>query len=398
MTCDTIHARTASSSGVLSVTSRSEVDYLERLGMVLEHAMQSGPPATVTELLRQGQGATPDIVLDWLSATYGRSHIPSQVLRSGKRNAPRPELHPLLFEWYFDSESVGFMAEAVAGFGSDILCLGTPTVAAELCRFAQAGPVALVDADAGVVERFRYLNRLNSLHVGELDTFPEGALYSVVVADPPWYLADALRWLKVARRHVRTGGAIVMPIFPELTRPTASEERDQILAAAERLGRPELFLNRLVYETPRFEEDALRALGITDVGDWRAADLLVVRDVQGPADWNDLDGVHRGLTGWRRFEIGPQVIMLREFETVARTNSVFVPIAGCPRNTLTSVSERDPRRGMIGLWTSRNRVAAVGDTAQAKAMLLDLSRETTAIPSAGGSSAHLFLRDLLFAT
>lgn len=397
MACHTMNARTARGSRVEPDASGPGADYFERLGTVLERAMQSGPPATITELLRHGQGATPDIVLSWLSATYGASHIPTQVLRSQKRNTARPQLHPLLFEWYFNRDSIEFITEVIAGFDSHILCLGTPSVAAELCRLNQTGSVTLVDADAGVIERFQHLARLDTLHVGELDTFPTGRAYSVVVADPPWYLADTLRWLKVARSHTRRGGTIVMPIFPELTRPTASAEREQLFAAAERIGRPELWPNSLVYETPLFEEEAFRALGINEVGDWRTADLLVIRNVTGPADWPDLGGIHRGLDGWRRFEIGPQVVMLRELETVARTNSVFVPIAGCPKNTLTSVSERDPRRDLIGLWTSRNRVAAVGDTAQAAAMLLELSGEFTMNPRGRGTSAYLFLHDLLLA-
>ena len=397
MACQTIDAGTARGRRSKPRTSASGADYLERLGTVLEQAMHSGPPATITELLRHGQGATPDIVLSWLSATYGASHIPTNVLRSEKRNAPSPQLHPLLFEWYFDRDSIEFITEVIDALNSDVLCLGTPSVAAELCRMSQKGSVTLVDADAGVTERFRSLATLDTLHVGELDSFPVDRPYSVVVADPPWYLADTFRWLKVARRHTRRGGTIVMPIFPELTRPTASAEREQLFAAAERIGRVELWPNSIVYETPLFEEEAFGALGIQELGDWRTADLLVIRNVEGSSDWPDMRGIHRGLDVWRRFEIGSQIVMLRELETVARTNSVFVPIAGCPKNTLTSVSERDPRRGLIGIWTSRNRVAAVGDTAQAAAMLFELSGEATVVPRGRGASSYLFLQDLLLA-
>ncbi|NCD20137.1 MAG: hypothetical protein EOL89_09160 [Actinobacteria bacterium] len=369
-------------------------DYLERLATALERSVGSGLNTTITELLRSGRGATPEIILGWLSGTFGSAHIPSATLPPDSAPEPIPELHPLLFEWYFDAPSVKFVTTLISGEADDVLCLGAPTVANDLCRQSQVHSVTLVDADSGIPRRFPCLDR-NSLHLGELDSFRPNRTFTVTVADPPWYLADALRWLKIARRLTRDGGSIVMPLFPELTRPGADRERDTVLQAARTIGRTDLYPASLVYRTPQFEEATLRALGITSTGDWRSADLLVVRDLNGAAEWEEPRGAHRGIDGWRHYTVGTQVVMLRETPTVDNSDSVFVPIPGCPNNTLTSVSGRDPRRELIGIWTSRNKVASVGDVSHAAALLESINHSADALSIGDGSSAFLFLRELL---
>jgi Probable N6-adenine methyltransferase len=379
-------------SGVPWVSQNKDADYLARLSHELLGALSGQRPKTLTQLLRAGQGATPDVVLNLLAGVFEADQLPTAVLESvGYPEVP--ELHPLLFEWYFDAPSVRFIAEVVMGAGHNILCLGTPSVANYLAG-AQGRPrVTLVDADPGVPHRFPELQRAD-VHVGELDSFVGSTDYSVVVADPPWYLADTLRWLRTAHQRVRQGGTIILPLFPDLTRPEASAERATIFAAAERIGRAELWARKVVYRTPGFEQQAFRALGLPETGDWRTADLLVVRQVHGHAKLGVPNRTHRGLEGWRRFEIGAQVVMLRELETSPHDASVFLPIAGCPRNTLTSVSERDPRRALVGLWTSRNRVAAVGNVREAARLLSHFAGESQELPREA-LSAWMFLQDLL---
>lgn len=371
----------------------AEADYLARLGDELHRTMEWGIDS-LTDLFRAGLGATPDIILDILNGSHNPADIPSNI-RPAEVIVEDPELHPLLFEWYFDSASARFVAEVGLGAGHDILCLGTPSVASQLATASVRPDVTLVDADESVANRFPSLSKAR-VHVGELGSFRLSRSYSVVIADPPWYFEDTMRWLEVAATAVRDGGTIVLPLFPELTRPSATRERTRILAEAGSLGQVELWNGRVTYRTPGFERHALAALGVKDTGDWRQGDLLAIRHVSHLSKPWPTSRVHMGLEGWRRFTVGPQVVMLRDIETTSQSPVTFLPIAGCPRNVLTSVSERDPRRSLVGLWTSRNRVAAVGDVAKAARLLEFIAGDSHEVPRDAGS-AWTFLQNLLLA-
>lgn len=270
----------------------------------------------------------------------------------------REELHPLLYEWYFTRPSTEFVAQIAASAADNWLCLGTPSVASELTK--HRGRLQLVDADPAVVGRFKELRGIPGLSISEVGGDRSLSVADVTIIDPPWYLGDVYRWLRIARSNTRDGGTIVAPIFPELTRPAAWRERGEILALAETVGTVELHPTAVSYSTPRFELETLRALGLPDPGDWRVADLLVIRNVQGKPAWPRENAIHLADTGWSTFLVNEQVIKLRIRVTGGASRALW-PIEGCPGNVLTSVSERDPRRASVDLWTSRNRVAQVGN-------------------------------------
>ena len=73
--------------------------------------------------------------------------------------------------------------------------------------------------------------------------------------------------------------------------------------------------------------------------------------------------VHLADEGWTTFRVDHQVVKLRDRRDEARFEDQppLESIDGCPGHVMTSVSERDPRRRLIDLWTSRNRVARVRD-------------------------------------
>ncbi|MXG88419.1 hypothetical protein [Nocardioides flavescens] len=309
-----------------------------------------------------------------------------------------PELHPLLYEWYFTGHGAEVVAEHARGAGSRWLTVGTPSVASALV--GTPGSLALIDANDAVTLRFPNLVGAAQVLIGEVAAVIGRALPSdVVIVDPPWYLADVQRWLSLASQQVDSGGTIITTLFPELTRPSAGRERDNLLAACQRLGRVELRTAAVTYRTPRFELEALKALQLPDPGDWRVADLLIIRDVQRPAAAvaPDSASFHRGLVGWERFVIGPQVVFLSQRHSAADAPASVVPIVSCPGHVLTSVSERDSRRALVSVWTSRNRVATVLDPLQVRGWLQALARgEPAAVTAAAQKRADAqLLLDLI---
>lgn len=313
---------------------------------------------SLTGVLREARGAFPDVVLQLLKLMGFSRELPEAIIREEAYDFS-VELHPLLYEWYFNKPSTRLIAEVAASAASSWTCIGTPTIAHELSK--HSGYVRLIDADPAVATRFPSLLNIQSLHISEVGDQIPAEKTMVAIIDPPWYAPDVLRWLAVAQRLVENGGTIIAPIFPEMTRPSAWTDREHVLGAASALGDVELHPKVVCYSSPIFELETFRALGISDPGDWRVADLLVIRNVRGHIAPRPETNLRLADRGWTTFTIGRQVIKLRDAPTGSHEFEELLPIDGCPNNTLTTVSERDPRRPLIGVWTSRNRVAQVLD-------------------------------------
>jgi hypothetical protein len=349
----------------------------------------------LTETLREARGAFPDIAFEVLEEIRGTRPLPV-----GNTKEPGfdfdVELHPLLFEWYFTKTSTHYIREIATSNGSEWLCIGAPSIASLLAQ--HSGRVQLIDADPEVVSRFPLLSSIDGLYLSEIGDVSGPQLADVVVVDPPWYVGDVLRWLSIARAYTRDGGTIISPIFPELTRPRAWLEREQVLAAASSLGAVELHPASISYSTPRFELESMRALGIPDPGDWRVADLLVIRQTKGTATLSSTAPIRLADRGWSTFRVGTQVVKLKEASSEPGTGPALSPIDGCPDNVLTSVSERDGRRSQIGIWTSRNRVAKVEnwhDVASWLGLIQDPMSRSKLLESPPTSPSFQLLLDIL---
>jgi hypothetical protein len=75
------------------------------------------------------------------------------------------------------------------------------------------------------------------------------------------------------------------------------------------------------------------------------------------------------------------------------------PVPGTVDFVYTSVSRRDPHRGLIDIWTSRNRVAHVGDPSVVAELLNTLSmlvrRGSTTGAALDQVKAPIVLREVL---
>jgi hypothetical protein len=75
--------------------------------------------------------------------------------------------------------------------------------------------------------------------------------------------------------------------------------------------------------------------------------------------------------------VGSQLVSVRKQPAMQahrprRGGSALLPVPGVPDWVLDSVSARDPRRGDVDIWTSRNRVASLADPAETIALLKEL--------------------------
>ena len=278
------------------------------------------------------------------------------------------ELHVLNHEWYFTAASAKYISDLIQR-KAEIVCLGTPTVAAQLARDGRAATLV----ESNHLNRIRFPDLSTSVRViwGDVGRTPQIPLASAVVFDAPWYPSDVIRWLEIANRVCVVGGQIVFALFPQWIRSSAGSEREQVLELAATIGSLEVDRDRLVYKTPRFEAEALLAAGVPPAVSWRKADLVVLTKTKA-IDHISTTPAPTPHDHWETYLVDTQVVKLRKRSTFHPTVEL-APIPGCPGDVLPSVSQRDPRRRLVGIWTSRNRVASVANPKHVRRALVRLA-------------------------
>ncbi len=221
-----------------------------------------------------------------------------------------------------------------------------------------------LDRNPAVLRRFPVLRRAWSLHLDDIThAFEIGCGADVIIFDAPWYAHDVLMWAAIAVQLVKPSGILAFSLFPPLVRPSATAERQEILEFVSSVGDVEVAEDSLIYDTPLFEREALRGAGIEDPGNWRRGDLVLSRS-GGPerirSDRSQVapPGQFGARTGGVRSSRENPNAAPRTIQHRGTDLEDWQP----PKvSSISTVSARDALRNVIDLWTSRNRVAKVGD-------------------------------------
>jgi hypothetical protein len=247
-------------------------------------------------------------------------------------------------------------AHSAARPGDVIVCLGTPTVYQEAIQQGADRRVALVDANAAVVEHFARLGRWPRVWRVDLLHDPIPRLHSsVVVADPPWYWDELLAFVWSSSQICTLGGHVFLPLPPRGTRPGVVSEVQRLLDVARVMGFSVGGLDEgaVQYDSPWFEQNALRAAGIHLASyDWRRADLCVLRKVA--TNVMPRPAVIRRGGVWVEEELFGTRIKLRRKVAGRFTDPTLATLV--TRDVLPSGSRRNPVRKSVDVWTSGNRV------------------------------------------
>jgi hypothetical protein len=189
-----------------------------------------------------------------------------------------------------------------------------------------------------------------------------------VVADPPWYESEVLGFLWAARQICEQDGVVLMSVPPEGTRPGVDAEWRNIVSWAKTLGLQveDYRLGLLSYASPLFEQNAMIAGGVPPLnGAWRRGDLAAFRCAG--ACRGERPKV-RSRDVWEEHVIGDvRIRARRNGGLVGWSDPTLRRIA--PSDVLPSVSRRDPRRDLVDVWTSGNRVFRCGGTAVLRRIL-----------------------------
>ncbi|MFO1097227.1 MAG: hypothetical protein U1E81_02875 [Xanthobacteraceae bacterium] len=323
------------------------------------------------------KGAFPAVVAGSLQALINHERMFSnraawQYIR--QRSAPEP--HPIDFDWRFTRATSNSLADLACAQGS-VLCVGTPSVFEAIA--ARGGEALLLDRNPLLKFPKNSACRYTVTDLREKEELR--GEFDAAVLDPPWYPEHYRTWIARALTLLARPGVIYLALFRELTRPGASGDRDFVLSLLEALGNVSFLReHELIYSTPPFEAEVLAHLNLPVLPTWRVADLVRV-DVKDPHSiCLDKDG-YASEAPFDRFAVGDQVVVVRHPVNDTGPISYYNPGLGCDGFMLNSVSNRNPSRSDITVWTSRNRAAVATGTRRIAALLSRMTGNIQGKPS-----------------
>lgn len=331
---------------------------------------QAAMPLALSYYLEQTQGAYPvDVVatLADLGLHYREDGMAFHLQPTARTPVTRPassslfaDPHPADYDWRFNATTVSTLTQTLllTAHGGRIALLGTKTVFTPLVDCG--APVTLFNKSQAILNDLRaagYRYGLVECDLSRPLTTGHGH-YQVVLADPPWYMDYYRAFLRRAAELLAIGGTAYVSILPELTRPGAAQDRAAIEELAATMG---LYLldrqaGQLVYETPGFEQQALRMRGLY-CHDWRRGDLWTFRKLALPNTLPPEEPIREG-PAWVEYRLGMTRIKAKPAlpeETVRFTYRAVDPSG----SVLTHVSRRSPLRATIDVWTSANQAYVV---------------------------------------
>jgi hypothetical protein len=283
-----------------------------------------------------------------------------------------PLPHPLDFEWRFTNVSIDCLLRRmneIAGHRGKLLFVCTPAVA--LRAFDVNNPRQLIYAsrlDDPVTASLQEVcsGRMEFVEVRD-DLSSVGAAAALV--DPPWYDDIALPLVTQALRGLQEGGGLLMGIPDRLSNCSSAKMLSCIASDAKPFGMEcaQLLSGKLRYETPFFELNTLRHLGLRSVHpQWRTGRAVFGRRARTPIPH------HRFPVdeGWREVGDGGWRMRLRRCDNKSAGSGL---IRFDIRESVSRVATRAPAEEC---WTVGNRM---GFAAPRFAAALSDAPHTTAV-------------------
>jgi hypothetical protein len=179
--------------------------------------------------------------------------------------------------------------------------------------------------------------------------------YVAAVVDPPWYATEIRSWISWTSRFLAGRGQLIMSIWPTGVRPLEAIEFEELRGWIEGWADVEILPLIPHYERPPFERAAFRASEVGFLASPGVGRLLRISPNSVPT----LTAIAERRSRWLRFTLDGYQLALRFNDTIKPHHFLRVPNA---KNWVwPHVSKRAPGRENIGLWSSRNEVAMVGN-------------------------------------
>jgi len=313
------------------------------------------PQAVVRSLKHLASIPSAQIILDSVTKQF----VDSTNRSIGKDNG-LPIPHPLDFDWRFSERTVwdliGISLKLTTSRDT-IALLGSPSIfyaSENLDR-----QFVLVDNNT-YYEGNDWFGNGVAFHWNLFDDFTPDLTAQLVLADPPWYFEHQRAFLLNAAEICTVGGHILL-VSPKVgTRPGILQDWQSILALSQKLGLQYIgnAAHEVEYESPYFERNALKEVGIRNIpSNWRRADLAMFSKVKETRalprwSWPEEEWSNEAILGIKLRKDG---LFEKDFR-----NPLLISIV--PNDVLPSVSRSDPRRKIADVWTRGNRIFACEGT------------------------------------
>ena len=224
-------------------------------------------------------------------ARSDRLRLLGSARRQAGRGLPRhdarlPLPHPLDQDWRFTSGSTDALLAVAARLspaGRRLLLVCAPTVAFRAALLTPRWRVTVLARMSDPVVAALSKELGPKVDVVDVEDGADGLEADVAIADPPWYDDIAFPLLGAATAGLRRGGMLLCCYPDALTGAgrAASLTPDGLRQADPALAPLPSFTMRVRYETPLFEANALRALGLPGHHPrWRTGRVLAARKVR----------------------------------------------------------------------------------------------------------------------
>ncbi|MCC2643933.1 MAG: hypothetical protein K0S45_4346 [Nitrospira sp.] len=365
--------------------------YKKKLQTKILALLAQGPQRFI-DVVRGCEGAYPAVVRECLEGLPECVYAPvsAYLVKSAAEDISEErsvltsiEGNPVLCSWYFTAKACKRLELLRDWSRLRVAFLGAPRLYEWFAMHNQGKFRCLLDLDTFVLDRLGTLEETRSdviQNYNVSDPLPEAlkGKFDCVFFDPPWYPDEYPLWIMRAVQ-LAPNGLAHFSIFPELIRPTAWSERQQLFNLLKNYSDSFTLLSSFVdYDVPTFEDAQLRHAGIMNLGPWKSSDLVIAKlRIQTPIT-EPSPVVYFGAQ-WSEVDIGSMRIFVNthlRFEKEAKLLSI--PNTSSP--ILSSPSRRNPILKQINVLTSRGH----GLNTSRPERLLDMLKGLRTVKDNGG--------------
>lgn len=335
----------------------------ERIAKVLARG-----PRTLGEILRSCRGAYPTIVAECLTELkcvekkrgdlFALQETRDELDREALSfSVSHVEGNPVLCSWYFTAGTCAKVEKLRSWSASRLVFLGAPMLYEWFCHRQVGVARTLLELDQVIVDNL--LGAVNPLaervcRYDTADELPADLLghADVVFLDPPWYPECYDLWLRRVAQ-IAPGGTVFLPLFPELTRPAAATQREELLARLKSCSSELFVLEDFVeYVIPTFEQPFLEHFDLHDLGSWKMADFLIVEllDDASIEQAFPLPEFPDRRRSWIEVDVKTMRFFVDTSASIPGAGVLSLPANG---HLFASPSRRDPEREILNVLTSR---------------------------------------------
>jgi hypothetical protein len=230
-----------------------------------------------------------------------------------------PDASPVYSQWWFKEKVYTDLVNILLNYSKPrdrVAFLGAPTIGTFFSHFSQNRQCNILDIDEFVLKELSLQSPAKTEYIPYDATNPLNPelhkRFKLIFSDPPWSSKLLKTFFHRSCQMVAPEGKVLISFPQEFTRPTATEERFELINTAANHGfsLATIHHNFTEYSIPEFEFNAYKKKGIHLENTWRKGDLFVFvknRSSDKPIEFENQ--THQ--TYWQQFDLGKKRFFLK---------------------------------------------------------------------------------------